>query len=89
MALNSDQLKEDSGYIKKDKKNNAKIEKEGDLCRKCNIPVLKRIAKKKNTNKKKSYFFKYYLICPNCGTIYYTEDAKQEINQNNINTLFG
>ncbi len=89
MALNSDQLAEDPGYVTKENAPKTKIEKEGDICRKCNTPVVKRMSKNKKINKQKSYYYKYYLICPNCGTIYYTEDAKQEINKNNTNTLFG
>lgn len=87
LALNSNKLVEDTGYIPKENKKKTKIEEEGDLCRKCNTPVIKRINKKNKIDKKKSYYYKYYLICPKCQTIYFTEDAKQIINQNN-NTLF-
>ena len=52
-----------------------KINKAWDKCRKCWTPVIKAIPKKKNT-KNKSFYYKYYLNCPNCKTNYFVDDAK-------------
>jgi len=52
-----------------------KITKEGQACKKCWTPVIKVIPKKKNT-KNKSYYYEYYLTCPNCKTNYFVDEAK-------------
>jgi len=52
-----------------------KITKEWQSCKKCGTPVIKAIPKKKNT-KNKSYYYKYYLTCPNCKTNYFVDEAK-------------
>lgn len=57
-----------------------KIEKAWDKCRKCWTAVVKAIPKKKNT-KNKSYYYEYYLNCPNCATNYFVDDAKVMINK--------
>ncbi|WP_160140085.1 RNase H family protein [Chryseobacterium sp. c4a] len=56
-----------------------KIKKEGDLCRKCNIPVIKKTPSHKKIQKNKSYYFEYYLLCPDCKTMYMVEEAKKMI----------
>jgi len=52
-----------------------KITKEWQACRKCWTKVEKRIPKKKNT-KNKSYYYKFYLMCPWCNTNYFVDEAK-------------
>jgi len=52
-----------------------KVTKEWQACKKCWTPVIKAIPKKKNT-KNKSYYYKYYLTCPNCKTNYFIDEAK-------------
>jgi len=54
---------------------NIKITSENQPCKKCWTPVVKAITKKKNT-KNKSFFYRYYLNCPNCKTNYFVDDAK-------------
>lgn len=54
---------------------NAKITKEGDLCRKCGTPVIKQTPKKRDP--KSSYYYEYYLLCPTCKTLYFSESAKR------------
>ncbi len=92
-AINSNKLLDDLGYepnetdlSKKTRKenncnyrSNCKIEKEGDLCRKCGNPVIKKIPKRKKRKKNQTYYFEYYLFCPFCKTMYMTEDGKREI----------
>lgn len=64
----------------------SKIEKEGDECRKCGEPVIKKIRKEtKKIKSNQTYYFEYILLCPSCKTMYTTEDAKREITiENNL-----
>jgi len=97
-GINSKDPIEDIGYepkeIDKDEKaivntsyihqKKIKIEKEGDNCRKCGEPVIKKTRKKtKKIKPNQTYYFEYILICPSCKTMYMTEDAKREITKNN------
>ena len=52
-----------------------KVTKKWQGCKKCWTPVEKKIPKKKNTSNK-SYYYKYYLSCPWCKTMYMVDDAK-------------
>lgn len=98
MGINSDELEEDFGYepsdhveVRKTKPNityshrsKIKIEKEGDNCRKCGVPVIKKVRKKRKKIKpKQTYFYEYVLLCPTCKTMYLTDDAKREIDRGN------
>lgn len=93
-GINSNDLLVDVGYESKNveseqstldvttlySQNKIKIEKEGDKCRKCKVPVLKKV--RSNTKKLKpnqTYYFDYVLLCPSCNTMYLTEDAKREV----------
>ncbi|MFT4073330.1 MAG: ribonuclease HI [Dysgonamonadaceae bacterium] len=67
--------------------NKSKISKEGDICRKCNTPVIKKQTKKKVLKPNQDYFFEYYLLCPNCKTMYMVEEAKRFGNERS-NQLF-
>ncbi len=89
LGINSKELLEDDGYKPQgvnedisedsnDSDSSAKTEKEGDPCRKCNTTVIKKITKKKNPKSGQTYYFDYYLLCPSCHTMYFTEDAKKE-----------
>ena len=53
------------------------IVSEGQPCRKCQTPVVKKTAKAKPRGGR-AYFFEYYLHCPKCGTFYMVESAKRE-----------
>lgn len=75
-ALNGDNLLNDIGY-KNDKHKKFRIENEGDLCRKCGIEVVKKQTKKKEPKFGQTYYYEYFLFCPNCKTIYLVEDAKR------------
>jgi ribonuclease HI len=100
IALNGKDLLKDIGYITADESSNSqeksndvnqfktKVANEGDLCRKCNTPVIKRHSKKTNPKPNQKYFFAYILLCPNCKTMYTVEDAKRFGNNNNEG-LFG
>ncbi|MAP55113.1 MAG: ribonuclease HI [Altibacter sp.] len=86
LALQGDNLKEDAGYeannvVLKEAKEKAlrKIEEAGTPCRKCDTPVIKKTPKKRKVKDKQSYYYEYYMYCPNCKTMYMVEDAKREI----------
>lgn len=94
IALNGKDLFEDFGYHpnsestssiensqqEKHSNNKGKILFEGDICRKCNTPVIKKQPKKKNFKPNQEYYFEFYLLCPNCKTMYMIEAAKKFIN---------
>lgn len=52
-----------------------KPKKPGDLCRRCETPLLKRTPKKRREHK--LYYFEWYLYCNGCDTIYMVEEAKR------------
>jgi len=55
----------------------AKITQEGQPCRKCSTPVVKRTPRHRKRKNGQSYYFEYYLYCPKCCTQYMIEDAKR------------
>ncbi|MBN1668194.1 MAG: ribonuclease HI [Anaerolineales bacterium] len=57
-----------------------KITAEGQPCRKCGTPVIKKTPKKKNSSGK-TYFYEYYFYCPKCRTMYMVEEAKRYPNE--------
>lgn len=92
IAIKSDDLIEDDNYEPKEKteptgrshrtkssRPKIKIEKEGDLCRNCGIPAIKRTPKKKKRKPDQTYYFEYYLYCTSCRAMYLVEEAKREI----------
>ena len=78
-ALRQPDLPADEGY-----ENKPEIEgvrpamQEGDPCRKCSTPVIKRKPSKKP---KGDYYFEYYFYCPNCKATYQVEEAKRYVEQ--------
>tara|TARA_R110000868_G_scaffold411483_1_gene704482 strand:+ start:48 stop:539 length:492 start_codon:yes stop_codon:yes gene_type:complete len=89
-GINSEHKIKDEGYLEYlehiEYYQEQKIEKEGDLCRKCNTPVVKKNPKKRTIKPGQNYYYEYYLFCPNCKAMYMVEDAKREVSDNN--TLF-
>ncbi|MER3375955.1 MAG: ribonuclease HI [Allomuricauda sp.] len=89
-GINSENKDKDEGYLEYldniDAYQPQKIEKEGDLCRKCNTPTVKKSPKKRKIKQNQDYYFAYYLYCPNCKATYMVEDAKRYLSDNN--TLF-
>jgi len=47
-----------------------KIKKIGDLCRRCNTPVILKESKFKESKLKKAYYFTGYFFCPTCKAMY-------------------
>ncbi len=60
-------------------------------CRKCSTPIVKRVPKKKR-KANQSYYYEWYLYCPNCHAMYMVEAAKRLLSDNsddgtlNLNT---
>jgi len=75
------ELSEDEGYDP-EAYGKVKITNEGDLCRKCSTPVIKKRPKKRKIKRKQKYYYEYYLYCPGCDTIYNVEEAKREVAKN-------
>jgi ribonuclease HI len=76
-AAKGNNLPEDEGYDPDFNPRGEKITQEGQPCRKCATPVVKRIPKRKKP--KGDTYFEYYFLCPNCGTNYYVEEARREV----------
>jgi ribonuclease HI len=54
-----------------------KITQEGQPCRKCSTPVVKRTPRHHKRKPGQGYYYEYCLCCPNCHTLYLVEDAKR------------
>ena len=95
-ALNLSDLPDDVGYQPNEPKKKssagtkgapephtkkAKITEEGQPCRKCETPVIKRSPKKKTTKPNQSYYYAWYLYCPECCAMYMVEEAKRNATQ--------
>jgi len=93
-AIRSDSLIEDEGFdlqsiVKAENSSTLnKITQEGELCRHCSTPVVKRFSKNKKIKPGKSYYFEYYMYCPNCETMYMVEEAKRMIDNSDSPQLF-
>jgi len=95
IALKGNSLLIDAGYVPNTQQNehsdgsypdanfhNAKVNEEGDSCRKCHTTVIKKQTKNKTPKPGQTYYFDYYLFCPNCKTMYMVEAAKRAIKSN-------
>ncbi|MBU2929442.1 ribonuclease HI [Winogradskyella psychrotolerans] len=86
-GINSEDRIKDEGYLEYlehiELYQEKTIEKEGDLCRKCNTSLIKKTPKKRKIKPNQSFYFEYYLYCPNCRAMYMVEDAKRIIPEGN------
>lgn len=57
-----------------------KITQDGQPCRKCGVPVEKRIPKTK-LKPGQEYFYEHYFYCRGCGTMYMDESAKRYVSR--------
>lgn len=89
-ALNQPDLLEDTGYLPAEASKddvpklntprmNTKMTEEGQPCRKCNTPVVKRTPKKKTVKPDQTYYYDWYLYCSGCKSMYMVEAAKREV----------
>ena len=87
-ALKRPDLPVDEGYVQRaaDDKSSVKITREGQLCRRCAIPVVKRTPRKKPKPGQQCYF-EYYLYCPQCHATYLVDDAKRRVEGSAAPTL--
>jgi hypothetical protein len=60
-------------------KGKGKITAEGQPCRHCGTPVVKRVPRQRKVKEGQAYRFAWYLFCPNCKAMYMVEEAKQQI----------
>ncbi len=75
-AASQKNLPPDEGYDPEPRGQAVKVTREGQPCRKCSTPVVKRKPRKKPKPGQK-YYYEYYFYCPNCGTTYTVEEAKK------------
>jgi len=78
-ALVQEELRDDEGYLRALEVEAAipsKITQEGQPCRKCSTPLIRKVPKRSH-KQGQSYYFEYYLLCPKCRTMYMVEDAKR------------
>lgn len=78
-AARQEDLQEDEGYEQSNedkKQKSTKIVSEGQPCRKCLAPVIKKYPKIK-PKPHQEYYFEYYLFCPKCHTTYFNNEAKR------------
>lgn len=68
-ALKQPNLPADEGYEQRPEDSSAsKITQEGQSCRKCSTPVVKKVPRSKR-KPDQTYYYEYYLYCPNCRTM--------------------
>ena len=76
-SLKQPNLPADEGYEQRPEDSSAsKITQEGQSCRKCSTPVVKKVPRRKQ-KPARTYYYEYYLYCPNCRTMYMVEEAKR------------
>jgi ribonuclease HI len=87
LGINSEHKIKDEGYLEYLENiefyQEQKMEKVGDLCRKCQTPLVKKNPKKRRKLKNQNYYYEYYLFCPNCKAMYMVADAKRDLPDNN------
>ena len=64
-----------------------KVLKEGDPCRNCQTPVIKRVPAKRNFHANQTYYYEFIFVCPACKNIFNPEEARREIVKDQ--SLFG
>lgn len=66
-----------------------KITEEGQPCRRCETPVIKRVQSPK-ARKGRKFYFAYYFYCPKCKAVFLIDEAKRLFEpQNNPNESAG
>jgi ribonuclease HI len=85
-AIEGSNLLEDEGYLKQlelEELSPSKITKEGQPCRKCGTPVVRKVPRRKQKSGQ-TYYYEYYLHCPQCHTNYMVDEAKRSIDQKSL-----
>jgi ribonuclease HI len=60
---------------------------DGEPCRKCSTPVVKR-APRKPPKPGQAVYYEYYFYCPTCQTLYMVEEGKRERSAAGASMLF-
>lgn len=77
VALQQPDLPVDVGYENRSESDGVRPDpQEGDPCRKCSAPLVKRAGRFKPT---REYYYEFHLFCPQCGTTYHIESAKRAV----------
>lgn len=85
-AIGAPDALEDEGYrqaLALEESAPTRITQEGQPCRKCGTPVVRKAPKGKR-KPGQSFYYAYYLYCPSCEARYYVEAARREIEQGNL-----
>lgn len=75
-------LVQDKGTVSKPGKR-VKITREGQPCRKCSTPVIKKIPRRKKRKPNQKYYYEYYFYCPKCRTMYMVDKVKRYFEDDN------
>lgn len=76
-ALKQPDLPADAGYAPRSAEQDVtQMTREGQPCRTCSTPVVKKVPRGKLKPGQTTYFA-YYLECPNCRAMYRVEEAKR------------
>jgi ribonuclease HI len=79
LALRQPGLPIDTGYETRPETEGFRPDpKEGDPCRKCSAPLIKRSGRFKPT---RDYYYEFHLFCPKCQTTYHVESARRQVEQ--------
>ncbi len=80
-ALKQPNLPPDTGYVSRSEETEPiDIAQEGQPCRVCSTPVVRRVPRSK-LKPGQMCFFEYYLECPNCMATYRVEKAKRFVEE--------
>ena len=71
-----------AGKITQSRQSKVTHKEPGEPCRKCGTPIVKKPPKKQTRKAGQTYYYEWYLHCPNCKTMYMVEAAKRMIESN-------
>jgi ribonuclease HI len=78
-ALKRTDLPADPGYEPRgEKPESTEVLREGHPCRTCSTPVVRKVPNSK-LKPGQTFYYAYLFECPNCKTVYMTEEAKRAV----------
>lgn len=67
-----------------------KINREGQPCRKCSTPVIKKLGSiKKKSALKYNHYYEWFFVCLKCHTFYLVPEARREITEEQREQVLG
>lgn len=66
-----------------------KITREGQLCRKCGMPVIKQEHNEPSKHPYQTYWFRFWFYCPDCHSFYMVEKAKVYTDKKKVRLIAG